>query len=246
MPRLDSLLLIGLTMALHSIVGGPIASADDDLTVTFIGTGSPRVNLERSGPSIMVEAAGRRFLVDVGPGSRERIYAAGGFDLITEIDHILLTHLHYDHVANVPDMWLTGWLYGRPNPLLVQGPAGTERAIGHLREAYEWDVGYRIAVGIPAAGSVMNVEDIEPGVILDEDGIRITAFEVDHLPIDPETEELLGFEGMTLGYRFDYDGRSVVLSGDSRSTPWAMFGDCLPMALRTAQECPSKPILESV
>jgi len=201
------------------------ASPEGELTVTFIGTGSPRVNLERSGPSILIEAAGRRFLVDVGPGARQQIFVAGGFELITVIDHILLTHLHYDHIANVPDIWLTGWLYGRSTPLFVQGPAGTERAIGHMKQAYQWDVDYRIAVGIPAAGSGMNVADVSPGTVFDEDGIRITAFEVDHLPIDPETEELLGFEGMTLGYRFDYNGRSVVLSGDTRSTATSKIND---------------------
>jgi len=197
---------------------GANASNDDGLTVTFIGTGSPRVDLERSGPSILVEAAGRRFLVDVGPGARERIYTVGGFDLITALDHILLTHLHYDHMAEVPDVWITGWLYGRSMPLFVQGPTGTEEALGHIRQAYDWDVDYRIAAGIPQAGSVMTVEDVTPGVVFDEDGVKITAFEVAHLPMNPETEESLGFEGLTLGYRFDYRGRSVVLSGDSRST----------------------------
>lgn len=212
--------LAGLTLGLTLTVSPPAsgASEEDGLTVTFIGTGSPRISLERSGPSVLVEAAGRRFLVDVGPGARERIYVAGGFELITQIDYLLLSHLHYDHVANVPDIWLAGWLYGRSKPLLVQGPTGTERSIGHLRQAYEWDVNYRIAVGIPAAGSVMNVEDITPGVVYDQNGIKITAFEVDHLPIDPETEELLDFEGLTLGFRFDYKGRSIVISGDSRST----------------------------
>lgn len=209
------------------IAGSPSADAadEDGLTVTFIGTGSPRINLERSGPSILVEAAGRRFLVDVGPGARDRIYVAGGFDLISEIDYILLSHLHYDHIANVPDLWIAGWLYGRSTPLVVQGPTGTERALGHIKKAYEWDVNYRIAVGIPEAGSVMNVEDVTPGVVYDEDGVVITAFEVDHLPIDPVTEESLGFEGLTLGYRFDYDGRSIVISGDSRSTDSGAIND---------------------
>lgn len=215
-PRNSLLLFSALLLALPATL--VTAQEDDGLTVTFIGTGSPRVNLERSGPSVLVEASGRRFLVDVGPGARERIYVAGGFELISELDHILLTHLHYDHVANVPDVWLTGWLYGRSRPLRVQGPTGTEEAIGHLRQAYEWDVNYRIAVGIPAEGSVMNIEDVTPGVVFDEDGVKITAFEVDHLPIDPETEESLGFDGLTLGYRFDYLGRSIVISGDSRST----------------------------
>ncbi len=220
-----TLVSTAIVLTLMFLAPGPVTKsfaaapdADDRLIVTFIGTGSPRINLERSGPSIMVEAGGRRFLVDVGPGARDRIYIAGGFELISEIDHILLTHLHYDHMANVPDMWIAGWLYGRSKPLRVQGPTGTEKSIEHLKAAYAWDVDYRIAVGIPADGSVMWAEDVTPGVVYDEGGVKVTAFEVDHLPIDPITEESLGFEGLTLGYRFDYRGRSVVLSGDTRST----------------------------
>ena len=202
-----------------SLFGTSVSAADEnELTVTFIGTGSPRVNLERSGPSLLVEAAGHRFLVDVGPGSRERIYVAGGFDLISDIDHILLTHLHYDHVADVQDLWITGWLYGRSTPLRIQGPIGTTAALDHIRRAYRWDVDYRIAVGIPAAGSVMQLEDVEPGVVFDKDGLAITAFEVEHGPRDPATLEPLPFDGMTLGYRIDYRGRSIVISGDTRST----------------------------
>ena len=126
---------LGLTCA--SALPAEDGIADDRMTVTFIGTGSPRINLERSGPSVMVEAGGRRFLVDVGPGARDRIYVAGGFDLISDIDYILLTHLHYDHIANVPDIWIAGWLYGRSTPLIVQGPTGTERSLGHLQQAGE-------------------------------------------------------------------------------------------------------------
>ena len=211
-------LLTGLVASLTLAAAAATHSAEDDgLTVTFIGTGSPRIDLNRSGPSILVEAAGKRFLVDVGPGARERIYVAGGFDLISELDHVLLTHLHYDHVANVPDLWIAGWLYGRSTPLLVQGPTGTEEALGHIRAAYKWDVDYRVAVGIPEPGSVMNVEDVSPGVFYDQDGVRITAFEVTHMPVNPETLAPIEFHGQTLGYRFDYKGRSVVLSGDTRS-----------------------------
>jgi ribonuclease Z len=211
--------LTGLVAALLLAGGSPASNAaeDDGLTVTFIGTGSPRIDLNRSGPSILVEAAGKRFLVDVGPGARERIYVAGGFDLISEIDHVLLTHLHYDHVANVPDLWIAGWLYGRSTPLFVQGPSGTEEALGHIKAAYAWDVDYRIAVGIPEPGSVMTIEDVRPGVVYQKDGVRITAFEVTHMPVKPETLAPIDFHGQTLGYRFDYRGRSVVLSGDTRS-----------------------------
>ena len=75
-------------------------SADNDvMKITFLGTGAPRPSTERYGPSIYVEAGNHKILVDAGPGMRERLFEAGGFDAISGVDHILITHLHFDHVG---------------------------------------------------------------------------------------------------------------------------------------------------
>ncbi|MDH4065244.1 MAG: MBL fold metallo-hydrolase, partial [Acidobacteriota bacterium] len=119
-----------------------------DLRVTFLGTGAPRPSFERYGPSTLVEAGPMTVLVDPSSGLRERLLQAGGFELITAIDHVLLTHLHYDHTVGLPDLWLTGWLYGRRTPLVVEGPAGTRAMMDHLQQAFAWDTAYRKAVGV--------------------------------------------------------------------------------------------------
>jgi len=191
---------------------------ESTLKLTFLGTGAPRPSLERFGSSILVEAGNHRLIVDAGSGMRERLFEAGGFDLMTTVDHVLVTHLHFDHIISIPELWLTGWLYGRRVPLNIQGPIGTKDAIAHFRDAFEWDVSYRAIVGVPLAGTELNVSDVSPGVIYDEDGLKITAFEVEHMPIDMKTGKLLGFHGQTFGYRIDYGGYSVVFSGDTRST----------------------------
>jgi ribonuclease Z len=72
---------------------------------------------------------------------------------------------------------------------------------------------------VHAEGSKLLATDVGPGVIFDKDGLKITAFNVEHLPINTKTGELLGLEGATLGYRIDYGGRSVLFSGDTRTTP---------------------------
>lgn len=46
--------------------------------------------------------------------------------------------------------------------------------------------------------------NVDEGVVYEKDGVKITAFEVDHKPTKP-----------AFGYRIDYGGRSVVLSGDT-------------------------------
>jgi ribonuclease Z len=193
-------------------------SGDDTMKITFLGTGAPRPSMERYGPSILVEAGDRRIIVDAGSGMRERLFEAGGFELISGVDHILVTHLHFDHTVSIPGIWLSGWLYGRRVPLKVQGPMGTEASMENILKAYEWDIAYRVVVGVPLAGSELEASDVSPGIIYEQDGLKITAFDVEHMPIDMKTGELLDFEGQTFGYRIDYKGHSVVFSGDTRST----------------------------
>lgn len=195
------------------------AAADDEIHLTFLGTGAPRPSHERYGPSILVEAGDFKILVDAGPGMRERLFQAGGFELFTAVDHILITHLHFDHTISAPGLWLTGWLFGRKEPMKVFGPEGTTAMMEHFRAAYDWDINYRTTVGVHEEGSQIISKDIGPGVFFDRDGLRITAFNVEHMPINIETGASLGLEGATLGYRIDYRGRSVLFSGDTRSTP---------------------------
>jgi ribonuclease Z len=150
---------------------------------------------------------------------RERLFQAGGFEAMTTVDHLLITHLHFDHTISAPGLWLTGWLFGRKVPMYVYGPSGTAAMMANFRTAYDWDVRYRTTVGVHESGSELIAEDIEPGVFFDKGGLKITAFNVEHMPINIETGESLGLEGATLGYRIDYGGRSVLFSGDTRSTP---------------------------
>ena len=193
-------------------------AAEDSIELTFLGTGAPRPSLDRYGPSILVEAGEHRLLVDAGPGMRERLFQAGGFELLTDINMIILTHLHFDHTISVPGLWLSGWLFGRKVPMTVYGPTGTAAMMENFTTAYDWDIRYREIVGVHEDGSELIAHDIEPGVIYDQSGLKITAFAVEHMPIDMQTGELLGLEGATMGYRIDYRGRSVVFSGDTRST----------------------------
>ena len=193
-------------------------SLDDEILLTFLGTGAPRPSHDRYGPSILVEAGDHKILVDAGPGMRERLFQAGGFELITTVDKILITHLHFDHTISTPGLWLTGWLFGRKEPMKVYGPPGTSEMMQHFTAAYRWDVNYRTLVGVHKEGSELLATDIEPGVFFSKDDLEITAFSVEHMPTNIETGESLGLDGSTYGYRIDYRGRSVLFSGDTRST----------------------------
>ena len=211
-----------ITAAILLTFGGQakISNAQEyDIKLTFLGTGAPRPSPTRYGPSILLEAGETKLLVDAGPGMRQRIFQAGGFELLTDIDTVLITHLHFDHTIELPNLWLTGWLFGRKKNMRVYGPEGTEEFMNHFEQAFDWDLRYRYLTNVHVEGSDLITTDIEPGVFYNQNGIKITAFDVAHLPMDPDTEELLGLEGATFGYRVDDKGRSVIFSGDTRSLP---------------------------
>ena len=195
-----------------------VSPDNDVMKLTFLGTGAPRPSTERYGPSIYIEAGDHKILVDAGPGMRERLFEAGGFAAISGVDHLLITHLHFDHTVSISSAWLSGWLFGRRVPLKIQGPVGIKDMMENIKKAYQWDVDYRVMVGVPIEGTELIVDEVSEGVIFNEDGIKITAFPVEHMPIDVKTGKLLGLRGETLGFRIDYKGHSVLFSGDTRST----------------------------
>ena len=203
----------------------PVSSQNDTMKITFLGTGAPRPSTERYGPSILVEAGEHKLLVDAGPGMRERLFEAGGFDMISGLDHILVTHLHFDHTVSISSAWLSGWLFGRRVPLKIQGPVGIKDMMDHIKQAYQWDVDYRVMVGVPIEGTEMEIDEVSNGVIFDEGGLKITAFQVEHMPINMESGEVLGLRGETIGFRLDYKGHSVLFSGDTRSTEKSEIND---------------------
>ena len=113
MKKTGSAALVLVIMTAGLLSPSNAEAADDEIRLTFLGTGAPRPSERRYGPSILVEAGDYKILVDAGPGMRERLFQAGGFELFTAVDHMLFTHLHFDHTISAPGLWLTGWLVGR-------------------------------------------------------------------------------------------------------------------------------------
>jgi ribonuclease Z len=187
-------------MAAENLAQGPC-----DIRVTLLGTGVPTPVMERFGPSTLVEAGGEILLFDAGRGVLQRLFQLQ--TPLKAVRSVFLTHLHSDHVVGIPDLWLPGWLVGRPEvPLRVWGPLGTKALMAHLEQAYQGDIRIRRdEEGLPPQGVMVVVEEITEGVVYEHNGVKVTAFEVDHYPIQP-----------AFGYRIDYAGRSVVLSGDTR------------------------------
>jgi len=168
--------------------------------VTLLGTGTPTPSAERFGACTLVEAGTRKLLFDAGRGCVIRL------DQVhipwRELTDVFLTHLHADHTFALPDVFLMGWILGRTDPFEVRGPAGTRDMFTSMVHALDVDIASRVVNGRETPKQ--SVTEITPGVVYQRDGIKVTAFEVDHT-VKP-----------AFGYRIDFAGRSVVLSGDTK------------------------------
>ncbi len=180
------------------------------LRVTLLGTGRPTPLHDRFEAATLVEAGDTTLLFDAGRGVSIRIWQLGM--PLREVDAVFITHFHHDHISGLADLWLTGWLppaFGqRTGPLRIWGPEGLSDVTNGLQAAYARDIDIRVPdENLSREAATFDVTEFSgQGVICDLDGVKVTAFPVDH-------GELIK---PAYGYRVDYAGRSVLISGDTR------------------------------
>jgi ribonuclease Z len=190
-----------------SVLAGEVTAAE--MTVTLLGTGTPTPRIGSFSASTLVEAGPERLIFDLGRGSSIRLFQKR--IPLGSITAHFITHLHSDHIVGLPDMWLTGWLgtpYGsRKSPMVIFGPKGTVAMTENLAKAFSEDIRIRIDdENYPPEGVAFAAKDIEPGPVYERNGVKVTAIEVDHgEKIKP-----------SFGYVVEFDGKKVVLSGDTK------------------------------
>ncbi|MDH2380497.1 MBL fold metallo-hydrolase [Bradyrhizobium sp. CER78] len=180
-----------------------------EMRVTLLGTGTPTPRLSSFSAATLVEAGPEKLIFDLGRGSTIRLFQRK--IPIGAITAHFITHLHSDHVVGLPDMWLTGWIgtpFGsRKTPMVIFGPKGTVAMTENLTKAFSEDIRIRIDdENYPPSGVAFAAKDIEPGPVYEKNGVKVTAIEVNHgEKIKP-----------SFGYVVEYDGKKVVLSGDTK------------------------------
>src|SRR6516225_2577683 len=214
--------------------------SDGALHVWFCGTGSPQVERDRAQSCTAILAGGSFLVFDTGAGSG--LKADLGNLPLANLEAVFFTHLHSDHITDLPVFMNHSWRYGRQQPLNVFGPTGTAAVVEGFNQAIGPDVGYRsqneVSQASPAAeaqptatsglvaaqaaglsprtyanaafavGHDASVEGTDRVLVYEsKSGVRVFAFLVEHEPVEP-----------AFGYRVEYKGRVVVISGDTRKT----------------------------
>jgi len=183
------------------------------MDVTLLGTGGPLPDPQRAGPATLVRTGGANLLVDAGRGVLMRLSAAGlGAG---QVDAVLLTHLHSDHITDLGDLVTTRWITSfEPNPLRILGPVGTTDHLASLLDSLDADVGFRMAhhddlTWVPP----VEVVEVDPAGDTPTEVWRagegggatvVHAAPTDHRPVHP-----------SIGYRVECGGTSAVLAGDT-------------------------------
>jgi len=195
--------------------------ADDALRVGICGSSAPLPSAKRAKACVAVFAGGKVYVVDTGPESTENLMLWG--IPLARIGGVFLTHFHSDHIGDLGELQLQSWAAGRPQPLAVYGGPGVERVVTGFNEAYAQDQVYRTkhhgekVMPSKTWGMVPRVIQLSgidtgaldrSGLAFDDGKLRVTAMEVNHEPIRP-----------AYAYRFDYGGRSVVITGDLKYHP---------------------------
>jgi ribonuclease Z len=181
--------------------------------VAFLGTTGPLMNPERCGSGTVIVAGETNVLIDCGWGAARRLLLAGippG-----TVDVAVFTHMHSDHITDFPDFFFLRWTGGATRPLRVFGPEGTKDMVDGFLLALRRDVGFRLAHhgdALSPEGAKVEVVEVpatpKPEDVVEVAGLRIRSFEVDHFPVVP-----------AFGYDATFDGRRVVVSGDTKVCP---------------------------
>ena len=193
----------------------PTDQLEDGLHIYVCGAGTPLYDPKRGGSCLGVVAGEKVYMIDAG-GSAARTLSRLNFPM-ARLKGIFITHFHSDHIDGLGEVLISSWIRGsRSEPTPIYGPEGVAQLVEGFNQAYQLDHivrskhhGDEIA-DIEGAGGHPVTFELTDELLLVHDGgdIQISAFPVDHGVVAP-----------AVGYRIDYKGRSVVISGDT-TTNW--------------------------
>lgn len=172
------------------------------MKLTLLGTGMPWPNPLRAGPSQHLQLADTSLVVDCGNGAARRMVEAG---IDYNVDYVFITHMHSDHTIDLAHLLISGWIQYRKKPWHIVGPANTQEFVNRILHAFEEDIRIRrLYDRVGEAVMTPIVQEVGHGEAIEGGGWRASVIEVEH-----------GYVKPALGFRFDSEGRSIVISGDT-------------------------------
>lgn len=197
---------------------GKTLGGSGDGKLILLGTaGGPVIQDARSGPASLLIVNGERYLVDVGYGTVHQLDKLGL--KANDIGHIFLTHLHFDHDADLSALIGFNWSGGDRKPVAVMGPPGTEKfvasAVAHLKIT-EYLYGLLLPPGLTIKGLVTarDVDTQSPKLIYEDENLRVIAVENSHYSAVPPVGQDYG-QPRSYSYRFETANRVIVFTGDT-------------------------------
>ncbi len=183
----------------------PFTLSAEVLRVVILGSGTPRLDIDRFSQSILVEAGDERLLFDTGRGTAIRLSQMNVN--LSSVNNIFFTHLHSDHIVGFPDVLMTGWVYQREKTLNIFGPSGTKNFVDNIKDAFNEDIKIRLKKPeeLKMSGLKTYVKEISDGLVYKSKNVEVHAINVDHG----------GGVEHAYGYKINYKDKSVVISGDT-------------------------------
>jgi len=184
---------------------------DGKLHIILCGIGSALPDPDHSQACVAIIVNGRIMLVDTGDGAYNTLQSLKlPIDLIS---NVFVTHFHSDHIADLGQVINRSWISGRAQPLDIYGPEGIQQVVDGFEQIYALDAAYRVAhhgdnmqlENRRVRVNILTFDNMEEAVtVLEEDDLIVSSFLVEHPPVKP-----------AVGYRFDYKGKILVISGDT-------------------------------
>lgn len=183
------------------------------MKVTMLGTGAALIDPQRAHTSIAVQVGQNTYLIDIGTGATRNMISANIDPL--SVQALFLTHLHFDHIADLPVFMIGSWMSGKDGASVLYGPEGTSDMVGKLFEGGAFDVDIRARAQYRQRQGNMEVlrpetRQMASGVIFEDDRVKVTAMPVDHIP--PEICACFGL-------KLECDNKTMVFSGDTTALP---------------------------
>ncbi len=174
------------------------SQASDIINITFLGTGTPRPNIDKLGPSILLKYQNDEILFDVGRGTTLRLEQLN--NNYTKIDNIFISHMHFDHIVGLADFWLTSSLWQKKTNTNIYGPKGIKKFCSQIKKLYEKDLEYRYENNSYNQLNCLYHQDVKKYNNL----LSITPFKNDHGHVDN-----------SYGFKINFGNKKIIYSGDT-------------------------------